>query len=329
MISWNTKRRPKFKRISWGNELISTNEIFRKGIKMKLRKMMFNLGFVFLALVFALGTIGATSQTVKNKDTVSQFSVSNYLEAQKNDNLSDEEKIKSAINAYFTLRYESQKELKEQDFSILIEDNTLNWVKTEKDRRYLDTYIASLYNTSYKSYSFSIDYDSININEKEAVVKLRESNEVVISTGQEPSKMGNLPHTFTLHNKGGIWLIYADEYQDDISVGIKDKTIDELIKQVDENYQLSKQSYSTSSRSVLVSFMARPARLSYNTYNRTAAKNYADTYWNTVSPPYYLGLGSDCTNFVSQAIYAGEGKTPPDTGGMATSSTRSYYNDWY
>jgi hypothetical protein len=42
-------------------------------------------------------------------------------------------------------------------------------------------------------------------------------------------------------------------------------------------------------------------------YNGAAAAAYADTYWQTYNPawPSFANQGGDCTNFVSQAIYAG------------------------
>jgi hypothetical protein len=73
--------------------------------------------------------------------------------------------------------------------------------------------------------------------------------------------------------------------------------------------------------------LSNQSSLNNYTYNRTAARDYADKYWSTLNPPNYKALSEDCTNFGSQAIYAGEGKTPPDTSGMNTSGTYKY--DWY
>src|SRR5438128_9857359 len=42
-------------------------------------------------------------------------------------------------------------------------------------------------------------------------------------------------------------------------------------------------------------------------YNGAAASAYADTYWLNYNPawPSFANSGGDCTNFVSQALYAG------------------------
>jgi hypothetical protein len=40
-------------------------------------------------------------------------------------------------------------------------------------------------------------------------------------------------------------------------------------------------------------------------YNRAAAVRYADQYWNSRNPNYLFFREDDCTNFISQCIYAG------------------------
>jgi len=59
-------------------------------------------------------------------------------------------------------------------------------------------------------------------------------------------------------------------------------------------------------------------------YSGAAAAAYADTYWQTYNPawPSFANSGGDCTNFVSQALYAGGI-------GMRTSPTYSGHAAWY
>jgi hypothetical protein len=59
-------------------------------------------------------------------------------------------------------------------------------------------------------------------------------------------------------------------------------------------------------------------------YNGAAAASYADTYWQNYNSawPSFAGSGGDCTNFVSQALYAGGI-------GMRTSPTYSGTSAWY
>lgn len=78
---------------------------------------------VVLALILLLI---AASSALAQKSTPPQDQpiVSSYLQVQANPNLSDEDKIKNAIDVYFKLKYEGQKLLKAQDFSGLLADAT-------------------------------------------------------------------------------------------------------------------------------------------------------------------------------------------------------------
>ena len=86
--------------------------------------------------------VTATIRAVPTNTETSQAAIANYLAVQKNPDLNDEEKIKITIDTYFTLRYEGQKVVAAQDFSLLVEDNTLDWVKKEMDKREIELYIA-------------------------------------------------------------------------------------------------------------------------------------------------------------------------------------------
>jgi hypothetical protein len=92
----------------------------------------------------------APSLKVQQK-TANEIIISKYQTAQRNPNLSDEEKIKVAIDAYFTIKYESQKFLEEQDFSLLLDDETLEWVKKEKDKREVELYLAELFDLNFST----------------------------------------------------------------------------------------------------------------------------------------------------------------------------------
>jgi hypothetical protein len=290
------------------------------------------IGIVLLILVLAFTTIGATVQTNIEQKSVAQIAISNYLAAQQNSDLSDEEKIKAAIDAYFATRYEGQKLVETQDFSTLVEDDTSDWVKKEKDKREIELYIASLFDLGYQSYSYTLDYDSIEIKNNKAIVQVRESHDVVFNaTAPEVSKLANLQHVITLHNKKDVWVIYKDEYQDELSQQLDNTTKEKIKEQVDQNHQddQKRKDASSSAPKVLADLAVSPLSITYS-YNRSRAVSYADTYWNGTGPYYRRDPeGKDCTNFVSQAIYSGQGKTPPDTSGMATGSGRNWNYDWY
>ena len=56
---------------------------------------------------------------------------------------------------------------------------------------------------------------------------------------------------------------------------------------------------------VIVSVVAVPVEAATYTYNRQAAVNYALQWWNKANPAYRNFGSNDCTNFVSQCLYAG------------------------
>jgi len=319
-----------------------------------INKAIKHISSVSLILVFALTTIGATAQTHTEQKSVSQVAVSNYQAAQQNSDLSEEEKIKAAIDAYFTLRYEGQKHLKAQDFSVLIEDDTLDWVKLEKDKREIELYIASTFNLGYQSYAFTINYNSIEITNNKAVVQLNQSHQVVYeATAPEISELTNLFHTITLHNKGGIWAIYKVEYQDEFTKLLTTTPKEKIKQQIDYNYKNGRESNVATSETLALtrlafSLLSLPS-YSYNrsaantfSYNNalilqapipTAIKNAYQTIYGVPYPSNWPNTyknednnGGDCTNFVSQSIFEGTGYTNGDA---------SYFNptpddyNWY
>ena len=289
-------------------------------------KLLHRMGFVLLLIALTLTSIGASSPVqYEQKSTTTQIAFSNYLATQENTDLSDDEKIKAAIDAYFASRYEGQKVLEQQDFSPLLDDDTLDWVKKEKDKREIELYVASLFDLSYETYSYTLDYLSIEVKNKKAIVQLLESHEVVFKAiSPEISKMANLQHIITLHYKKGVWVIYKDEYQDELSYQIDNLSKEDIKKQVDENYQEDvkrKENSHNLGGKVLASLSLQPLGLTAITYNRTAAWQYADYYWNnSVFSPYYRfdPSGNNCANFVAQAINAGLTNSSPTTAPVAT-----------
>jgi len=302
---------------------------------LKSNKVLQYLGTVLFALMILLSSVAATHPTAVNSKSVTETAISQYVAAQSNPQLSDEEKIKTAIDAYFTTRYEGQELLAAQDFSPVLEDNSLAWIQKEKDKREIELYLASLFDLKYVTYNYTLDYDSIEIKNNKATILLRESHTVVFEAlAPEPSELFNLPHVFTLHNRKGQWVIYKDEYQDELSEEMSQLNKEQIKKIVDQNYiEDQNQKSQGPDTSEVLTIPSSIDRTTY-AYSRSLATAYADahvTSYNTAyyKTEYYGTTCVDCANFVSQAIYAGEGKTPPDTSGMTTAANRSYTYDWY
>lgn len=306
----------------------------------KVNKVIQHVGIVLLALMILLSSVAATHPTAVNSKSVTETAISQYIAAQSNPQLSDEEKIKTAIDTYFTTRYEGQELLAAQDFSPVLEDNSLAWVQKEKDKREIELYLASLFDLKYVTYNYTLDYDSIEIKNNKATVLLRESHTVVFEAlAPEPSELFNLPHVFTLHNRKGQWVIYKDEYQDELSEEMSQLNKEQIKKIVDQNYiEDQNQKSQGPDTSEVLTIPSTIDRTTY-TYSRSLSTGYADNHVASTCYPnsgcnyntayYKTEPDTDCANFVSQSIYAGEGKTPPDTSGMTTAANRSYTYDWY
>ena len=288
------------------------------------------LGLILLILITAFFTSAAAplaphKESPKNTPT-SQAAIDKYLATQQNADLSDEEKIKAAIDAYFTTRYEGQKSLTMQDFSSLLENNSLEWVQKEQDKRDIELYIATLFDLSYVKYEFTLDYDSIEIKDNTAIVKLRESHTVVFrALAPDTSQMFNLPHTITLHNAEKAWVMYQDEYQDELSSQLQSMSVEEIKKVVDENFKNQEKNSESAVQQPTGNVQA--LELTTYSYNRNAAVNYANIFSSSYNTDWYNTYPGDCTNYGSQVIYAGIWQAPPARSGMSTG--RNWYLDWY
>src|SRR5215471_12330990 len=83
----------------------------------------------------------------------------------------------------------------------------------------------------------------------------------------------------------------------------------------------------------LVAFAAGVVSSAAFAYNGAAAAAYADTYWQNYNPawPSFANQGGDCTNFVSQALYAGGitmRTSPPYSGNAAWYMLQNKHHRW-
>jgi hypothetical protein len=120
-------------------------------------------------------------------------------------------------------------------------------------------------------------------------------------------------------------------------------SIDDIKEQIDENFRLSSEPKDQNPPAVNEEVQIPFVDSSVQTfpYYRVEAVYYADTHVPTAACPvcYYNTTyykteyeGStcvDCTNFVSQAIFAGGGGHPPDTTGMPAWPDADYFQDFY
>lgn len=266
-----------------------------------------------LILTFAAPAFAEGSGTPHQKSSIR----SHYLAVQSNPNLADEQKIANAIDTYFKLRYEGQRLLQPQDFSWLVFDSpkARSWASKEQDKRDIELFVASTYRLNYVKYDYSLDYEDINVKDREATVRLQESHSVIFEVmAPEISKLAGLEHVITLRKTNVGWVIVSDEYQDDLMRAMKYETKEELIDHVRSNrkaeLELARRFKESDARERNPESIESGA---WHSYDRGAARTYADTWGNWNDPDHhrnqrfndYENIGGDCTNFASQVIYAG------------------------
>lgn len=292
------------------------------------RKSSHLIGLV-VVLAFLLIGVGSVSAAgplpLANQSEGHNSFVAHYLEAQAASDLTDQDKIKEAIDTYFRLRYEGQRLLETQDFALLLENPSRAWVQKEQDKREIEIYNAILNRLNYVKYKYWLNYDSLEVDPggRQAVVVLQENHDVVFEAiAPEVSKLRNLEHTILLARHGDRWAVIQDDYRDELSEVLQYETKETIMERVRQN-SIS----SLRQEPLLVPFeqlaLAKaddrvkdhdverigpaPDSGGWHSYNRSAAVSYADTWANSRNPAYYdfSNYGGDCTNFASQVIYAG------------------------
>jgi hypothetical protein len=278
----------------------------------------------FVVLLISLIFTMATSAAIPNLDTDIQ---------------TEETLIKQTITTYFTARYESLKMLMPVNFSQVVAGSeneiTQDWLQMEQDRQEIELFIAKTFGVYILEYKFSLDYVSIEINSGEAKVSLIEGNEIAYSTSPDfPSEMANLAHTITLIKTGDTWRISSDQYSDNTTQLLDTLSKEEVFSNIKTNYEAQ------FLPPVPVETTAPDA-----SYSRSKAVSWADTYaktvqvpvpsyirnrpgWNSSWPTYYkVYTETDCTNFVSQAVFAGTNWTNSDPNYFEPNFY--HYNDWW
>ena len=164
----------------------------------------------------------------------------------------------------------------------------------------------------------SVEYivDSVENNGKTAVVHLKENNTQKFRHLSQPSLSANLYHKFTLVETDNGWKIKEHYHEEDFYLlameGWEDATgrdnisrgrraLDIILADARENLVDLSQFQQGEYRTDL--------KVSDTSYNRDAAVNYAQQWWNqrnyTGNYLAYDDFGGNCQNFASQCIHAG------------------------
>jgi len=299
-----------------------------------MKQSVIGKGLLVLVVVLLLAIPGISSAKEWGPDiffdepgssSPEHLAVSSYRKAQVNLGLTDEDKVKNAIDTYFKLRYESQRLLEAQDFSSLIADGSQarQWARNDQDKREIELFVALNYRLNYVEYEYFLDYKTVEVKDNDAIVRLWESHNVVFEVmAPQVSKLSGLEHIITLHRSDIGWVIVEDQYQDELTQLMFNETKHEIIERVRRNREAELQHVTQFTISNQKSTQTAINSGTWHPYNRTVAVSYADTWWNGRNPAWGNfdppNGGGDCTNYISQVIYAGAPKwmIPAATNGI-------------
>jgi hypothetical protein len=260
---------------------------------------------------------------------------------------SDQIKIKEVIQQYYTLRYEELQTLIPADYSGLVDEKNgvaLDWRNVENNRFVVQQRIANTFGDDILKASFSLNYLSIEISGGAAVVRLIENNEMLYSSNpRNPSKMGDLQHKITLIREGNGWVIQNDQYIDDLTFVLNQLSISEIFQNIEKNHKTIMDSAGVEAEASPQATELDDVPENLERYSNYAAANYVNRYynsagnipvtlpetpgWNSSWPMTYKVYSSDCTNFISQAIYQGTRYTNSDANTIYPDS--AHYSDWW
>jgi hypothetical protein len=224
----------------------------------------------------------------------------------------DTQQIKKIIDSYFDARGKSFNNLKLEDFDALIFASTSNSVmQTELEKLDLEIYHADLFQLRYQTYKYYLDFESIefNLTTDIATINIIEGRDVVFEISAPTiSKFRNVHHTILLKKENGDWKITSDQYEDFLWRILKSPNLS--ISTLRNSLPEAKKNLAAQSGKGIQSSPMTPqdsGTYTIRSYYGLGAANYADYWYDKFNPVYYnfTGLGGDCTNFVSQAMYEG------------------------
>jgi hypothetical protein len=264
-----------------------------------------------------------------------------------------EDLIKQEIKSYFNVKYEILGKLKYDDkienFFNLNNKHAKDFFLKEKNL--LDINIEhrkmQISDLRYNKYEIDLLFNSISVNDNTALVELKENTLLYFNCAKgTETTIAGLPHQISMEMINNNWFIVDDKYPDeskelaeeiekklpsDMEYSSKlEKVKEEYLKLSRNELEKNKVSALKASREKAITtdstvFTNSMTSSTFHEYNRPAAVNYGTYYGPRMnSPPWgnyeSPSLGGDCTNFVSQCIYAG---------GIPFDSTGAYTWYWY
>lgn len=246
--------------------------------------------------------------------------------------INDTDAVKNIINKYFTNEFESIKTQKVVDSKDIIMDNEFRNYTNLKNKHIAEWY--SKVNEKLISYNFVVNYKSIDFNSDECIVTLTRDSEMTFDYAPDISqKTANVEYIVYLKKYDNKWYIEKVVNEEDGTPNkneikkkdyIKNKydLLNENYKNIDKRaneYKEFKKEVKEASSQYMVSILGGDPGAG-NVYNRQAAVSYARDWALARNTSKYPSYSEDCTNFVSQCVYAGAPVMNPARGWYASMS---------
>lgn len=225
----------------------------------------------------------------------------------------DEAALKAFIHAYFDTRFAIFKPgfLHPQPASlarfVASSPRAQAFLKAEQDKLEIAQAHAQKTGLTYQDYSFTLDYQAIEPDDLTGLVSVRLVLQSLITYTDNapdpvPTRGADEAHTLTLLPAPDGWQLVDDLYQDYLwrMLNASSESKQDWMKTIGElelNPETPPEAGGTGCE--------LPADASTHAYDRAAAVAYARTFALDYNPNYRDFPNADCTNYVSQAIYAG------------------------
>lgn len=197
----------------------------------------------------------------------------------------------------------------------------LSWRELERKRSLTLKYIGEKFYLPYNKYDIGLTIEKVIFEDGVWFVKVLENSIITFKdTSIEPVEFVDIQHEIKIQYENGNFKIINDSYSDIITMQIEGSSDAEILAAIDQN---SFNQYLILDNNKLGEINRRQNMVSANSYNRSAAVNYANTWKNSTNTQKFFRENPDCTNFVSQAVYQGTNNvmSVPDN-----YSTKWYYD---
>ncbi|SHK96109.1 amidase domain-containing protein [Desulforamulus aeronauticus] len=302
---------------------------------------------IMLCLIF----LNHTSSFASNNPVNSQYQQINNLS-------NDKEKITALVELYFNLYNDGLKNLENIDWDILFNENTNT--KLFKDVYSYDLDYNKLYGVKLDSFNNHIKYNDIILSDNEATVDLSFGANIKYAHLKGiTTQVSNVNYIFKFRKMDSLWKITGIDTDRYGVSSLKQKfNVNSLIElKEDEKIELdnyfndlrntaalskrnidsNKNAKTDSSQSLDNNSQIKDSNITpAATVNYTSSNgaSYARKY-GKAGPSYFYNIsGNDCTNFVSQCVWAGYGGWDPsgDTNGVNAQRVSNKFrmtSNWY